>query len=108
MKKLSQREYLAIRGYKRRIKDKFKDAEVILFGSKAREGGDVYSDIDILVLLDREVDNSIEEEIFDLGFEVEMKYDVVFGVVVYPKRFWDSVGKSLPLHENIEREGVII
>ncbi|RJS73089.1 nucleotidyltransferase domain-containing protein [Methanophagales archaeon] len=108
MKKLSRREYLAIREYKRRIKDKFEDAEVVLFGSKARGEGDVYSDIDILVLLDRKVDNSVEEEIFDIGFEVELKYDVVFGVVVYTKRFWDSVGKLLPLHENIEREGVVI
>jgi len=39
------------------------------------------SDIDLLVLLRFELNNSIEEEVFDLGYEVELKYNIVLGIM---------------------------
>ncbi|KFD41465.1 hypothetical protein DK28_0208740 [Peptococcaceae bacterium SCADC1_2_3] len=108
MKLIKPEEHLAIAEFKQKIIDKFGRAEVTIFGSKARGNENVYSDIDLLVLLEGEVNNSIEEEIFDLGFEVELKYDVILGIVIYSKKFWNSSGKLLPLYNNISREGIIV
>lgn len=87
----------------------FPEAEIILYGSKARGDSDEESDIDVIVLLDRKITNSLEEEIFSLAFKVELKYDVIFGVIVYPKRFWNSeLGRAMPLHWNVEKDGIPI
>ena len=64
-----------------------------------------HSDIDVLVLLNEKTSNSIEEEIFDIGFEIEMKYGVIFGIIVYSRDFWDSLGRKIPLFRSIEKEG---
>jgi predicted nucleotidyltransferase len=93
-KNLLENEQRAIVEYKRKIGEKFGAAEVFLFGSKVRGEGDIYSDIDLLVVLDREVNNSIEEEIFDVGYEIELEYDVIFGVIVYSKEFLGVYRKS--------------
>lgn len=89
--------------------NRFPGAEIVLYGSKARGDYKELSDIDVLVLLNREVNNSMEEDIFSIAYKIELKYDVVFGIVVYSKKFWNSnFGKAMPLHWNIERDGIII
>ncbi|MCL6500903.1 MAG: nucleotidyltransferase domain-containing protein, partial [Candidatus Pacearchaeota archaeon] len=88
---------------------RFPDAEIILYGSKARGDADEESDIDILVLLERRVNNTLEEEIFSTAFKIELKYDVIFGVIVYQKQFWNSpLGEAMPLHWNVDKEGVYV
>lgn len=67
------------------------------------------SDIDILVLVPGEVNNSIEEEIFGLAYDVELEFNVIFGIVVYSKSFWNSqVASYMPLCRNIKNEGVAL
>ncbi|MBF8277216.1 MAG: glycerol kinase [Candidatus Brocadiaceae bacterium] len=41
------------------------------FHSKARGDSETFSDIDVLILLSREVNNSLEEAIFGMAYEVE-------------------------------------
>jgi len=58
-----------------------------------------------LALFPGEVDTALEEEIFDLAYEVELENDVVFGVVVQSKEFWDSERAAVtPFHQNLQRE----
>jgi uncharacterized protein len=98
----------AINELKKRVLKKLGvDAEMRLFGSVARRDYKQNSDIDVLVLVPGSVNNSLEEEIFDLAYDIELKYSVVFGIVVYQKEFWYSeLGKSMPLHKNVQRDGV--
>ncbi|MFH0924255.1 MAG: nucleotidyltransferase domain-containing protein [bacterium] len=49
---------------------KFPDTEVILFGSKARGDSEKYSDIDLLILLNRAVNTAIEEEVRELTYDI--------------------------------------
>lgn len=107
--KLKDNERKASQELKQKILERFLDAEIILYGSKARGDDEEFSDIDLLVLLNREVNNSLEEEIFSTAFEIELKYDVVFGIVVYSKKFWNSkLGKAMPLHWSIDKEGITV
>jgi len=103
---LSDIENMAVEEFKQKVINRFGDAECILFGSKARGDGDDYSDIDILILLEYEPNTSVEEEIIDIGFEVEIKYDVVLGIITHSKTFWDSRGILMPIHKEIEKDGI--
>lgn len=99
---------LALNAFRKRLAAAFgSEAEIYLFGSVARGNYDVDSDIDILVLLPFEPNNSTEEQVFDLGYEVGLEYGVVFGIVVYSKAFWGSArAKAMPLYQSVSREGV--
>jgi predicted nucleotidyltransferase len=108
VKTLSNIENKAVEEFKRKVIDRFRNAEFILFGSKARGEADEYSDIDILILLEDEPNISTEEEIIDIGFELEIKYDVVLGIITHSKTFWDSRGILMPIHKEIEKDGIQI
>jgi len=83
--------------------------ELYLFGSVARGDYEDDSDIDVLVLMPGEINNSIEEEIFDEAYEIELKYDVIFGVIACSNDFWNSErAKVMPLYLNIKKESVKI
>lgn len=83
--------------------------DVYLFGSVARGDYDDSSDIDVLVLVPFDLSNDIEERIFDLAYDIELEFGVVFGIVVYSKTFWHSqVSQGIPLFKNIRREGVAV
>jgi predicted nucleotidyltransferase len=100
----------SISALKKILQERFSsELELYLFGSVARNDYLPDSDIDILVLVPGEVDTSLEEEIFDLAYDVELGYDVVFGIVVHAKEFWAS-GKAavMPFHQNLQREAVRI
>ncbi len=72
-----------------------------LFGSMARGDSDADSDIDVFVRLDK-VDRAIEEDIFDIAFELELLHDCVIDVIV------TSEITGIPLYENIFKEGVAV
>lgn len=103
---LSDTENIAVEEFKRKVLNRFGYAEFILFGSKARGDGHDYSDIDILVLLEHEPNIVTQEEIFDIGFELEITYDVVLGIIAHSKTFWDSIGSLMPIHKEIEKDGI--
>ena len=87
----------------------FPVAEIILYGSKARGNSDKESDIDVLVILENEVDDDIREKIFSMSFKIEMKHDVIFGILLEPEDFWSSpLARSMPIHWNINKEGIAV
>jgi predicted nucleotidyltransferase len=100
----------AIKDLKQRLTGRFgSDIEAYLFGSVARGDFGPSSDIDILVLVAGEVNNSVEEEVFSLAYDMELQHNVVFGIVVYSKDFWNSrLASYMPLYKNVKREGIYV
>ena len=98
----------ALRDFKENLISAFgSETEVTLFGSTARGDYGPGSDIDVLVLLHFQPDTFTEERIFDLAYDAELRYGVVFGVIVYSRDFWNSeLARVMPLHKNIDREGI--
>lgn len=107
---LKENEKKALQEFKKKILERFPDAEIILYGSKARgDHHDEESDMDVLVLLNKEATTSLEEEIFDLAYDIELKYEVVFGILVHSKNFWSSdLANAMPIHWSIDREGITV
>ncbi len=108
-KRLKKNELRAIKELKHRIQEKVPGTRIILFGSKARGDFEEFSDIDLLILVDAKTTMAAEEEIRTIKFEAELKYDVVFGIIIRHKDFWDSaLARAMPLHWNIDKEGVAV
>jgi predicted nucleotidyltransferase len=85
------------------------DVELRIFGSVARDDYHEDSDIDVLIVLPFQVNNAIEEQVFDLAYDIELEYGLIIGTVVYSKEFWYSgQAASMPLHINIQREGLSV
>jgi predicted nucleotidyltransferase len=95
---------------KKRLQKHFgSELEFYLFGSVARNNYEPDSDIDILVLVPGKVDTSLKEDIIDLAYDVELEYDVVFGIVVRSKEFWISEkAAAMPFHQSVQKEAVRI
>jgi excisionase family DNA binding protein len=104
---LKDNEKKALLELKKILFKSFSVAEIILYGSKARGDFDEESDMDILIILKNKVDDNIREEIFSMSFKIEIKYDVIFGILVETEDFWSSpLAGAMPIHSNISREGV--
>ena len=85
------------------------NADVILYGSRARGGADKYSDYDILIIVDGPVDMALKKKIHDNVFPLELETCEVLTLIIYSKQQWDSpLYRAMPFHKNIEREGVLL
>lgn len=98
-----------LRRCKKAITDVVPDATVILYGSRARGDAGEYSDYDIMVVVNGPVDMILEKKILDNIFPLELETGAVLTYIVYNKAKWDSpLYREMPLHKNVDRDGVIL
>lgn len=90
------------------VLDLIPDAEVILFGSRAREDYHEESDWDILILINRKVTHAMKREMCDKLFYISLEYEIGINTLMLNKSDWNEKFKYYPLHVEIEREGMVI
>ena len=84
-------------------------AEVILYGSRARDDFREYSDWDFLVLVEGLVDTARTDRIRRVLFDIELDTDQIISSIIRSRQDWNSPRYSVvPLHKNVEREGIHI
>lgn len=83
-------------------------AEIILFGSRARGDERSDSDWDVLILIPGKVDLQVEQTFRHQLFNVELEYEQAISTFVYSKSDWNQKYHITPLYHNIQREGIII
>lgn len=84
-------------------------AEVILYGSRARNDFRESSDWDFLILVDGPVDTARTDRIRRVLFEIELDADQIISSIIRSRQDWNSPRYSVvPLHKNVEREGIPI
>jgi len=94
---------------KNQISRKNPDADVILFGSRARGQATDESDWDILILLNiNKVDKVLEKEYREELFDVELEIGEPISTFVYSKSDWESKFRVTPLYKNIKKEGILL
>lgn len=82
-------------------------AEIILYGSRARGDAEPNSDWDLLILVDGPVNREREKAVCDRLFEIELASDEVLCPLVYSRQDWASpLYQAMPLHQNVDRDGV--
>lgn len=80
---------------------------LVLFGSWARVDADPESDIDVMIVLDRDFEDREERErISKLDCDLSLKYDTVITPIITADEMLNDSG--LPLYRNVRREGVTI
>ena len=81
------------------------NATVILYGSEARP----HSDIDILVLLDKEkITLNGRQQITYPLYDVGMETDTIISIMVLSKRAWENEMKITLFYYNAMKEGIYL
>ena len=104
---LSPNDAAAIKAAREMLLARFPVERVILFGSKARGTEDAESDIDLLVLTSREITWREREAVVGALYDIQLRYDVLLSPLVVPTTEWEAgLYSGLPLHREIERDGI--
>lgn len=92
-----------IKQFRQAVEEKYSIIEMKLFGSFARGDYSKTSDIDLMVVLPK-VNRNIEEDLFNIAYDLELEYDCVIDVIVLPQNF----NNSIPVYQNIRKEGIAV
>ena len=83
------------------------DAQAILYGSEARGDARPDSDIDVLILVNKDnISLKEEQEIAYPLYDIEFETGVIISPRVFPKKFWNDL--TTPFYENVMKEGVVL
>ena len=77
---------------------------VALFGSKARNSSRPESDLDVLVILDRD-DRALRREILAEASHLSMQYDLLLSPRVIGRQRWERL-RDFSLYRNVTRDAL--
>ena len=82
-------------------------ASVILFGSFARGESNKHSDIDILILVDKDKVTYLDEKrIKDPLYDLEFETGKIISPVIFSRMDWEKRHFITPFYRNIKMEGI--
>lgn len=85
------------------------DARVILYGSRAREDNRPDADYDLLILLPDAASEADKQAIDEGLYALELETGAVVSTLVFPQGIWSTpLYRAMPLHEAVDREGVLL
>ena len=105
---LTVKERQAIGTFLDRLRKRFPGQvlQVILFGSRARGDSHLWSDIDILIILEEE-SWALRQDISTIAADVSLEYDVLIGPRVIGQERWEHMKQHrFSLYQNVVTEGI--
>ncbi len=91
---------------KKRVMQVEPDAKVILYGSYARGDANKESDIDLLILVDKEKITYLDQvRITDPLYSFGLQTMKIISALVQTKNNWEEKYYYTPLYHNIKKEG---
>lgn len=85
-------------------------SKIIHYGSYARGDYNSSSDVDVMILVkmsDNEI-KKIENQVYDLAFDIEMDTGVDISPIIKNEEQYEYWLDTLPFYKNIHEEGVIV
>ena len=105
---MQKRDYEIARKLKEKLSELIPLVDFRVFGSRAREDADEYSDMDIFIVIEL-VNNEQKDIISDLTWEVGFEHFMVISQLVFTKdEIENSPLKASPIIKNILAEGIRI
>ncbi len=84
-------------------------SKIILFGSRCRGDDNVFSDWDILVIVNKNLEENEKIEIHNRFYEIELKTGEILNSIIHTTREWNSpLMQSTPFFKNVQKEGICI
>jgi uncharacterized protein len=105
---LSKTDYEAVVEFKKKLTGNLGDSlmELKVFGSKVNKQDSIYSDLDIIIILNQ-VDNQHKDIVFDAAVDVNLKYDVVISPIVYSyAEYNNDLFKETCFYKATQNEGI--
>jgi predicted nucleotidyltransferase len=98
-----------LRLIKKSVKSTEPNAIVILYGSYARGDYKEDSDLDLLVLIDKdEITRSDQKRIKYPLFDIEFDTGTIISALIFSKKDWEMNHMITPFYENVVSEGRIL
>jgi len=103
---MSKKDRKILKKFKARVHERFSDARIWAFGSRARGGATWESDFDLFIVLSK-VDQKTDRWIRDISWEVGFENDRVITTVLLDKdQFEQGPMSESTIVANILREGI--
>jgi predicted nucleotidyltransferase len=88
------------KGYNNSVK------EIILFGSQATGKSNEDSDYDILIVLDKEYDARDENKIYDLCYDLDLKYNIIIDAHIIALSDLNTLRGKQPIYTTALKTGL--
>lgn len=81
-------------------------AEIILFGSEARGTAGKNSDIDLLIILEKQPSYQRQDELYKPIYKLELKYEKVISPFFIGKEEWEEESRKSPFYYEVQEDGI--
>ncbi|MCI5530418.1 MAG: nucleotidyltransferase domain-containing protein [Blautia sp.] len=81
---------------------------IILYGSVARNEAGPESDIDIAIIMKKDMDEDRKDRFISWSADMDIRYDRVFSIVDIREDNMKKWGNVLPFYRNVQEEGVVL
>jgi predicted nucleotidyltransferase len=100
---------MIIQSLKSAIREVVPDATIILYGSEARGEARPDSDIDLLILVDK--DSLTLQEELDITapiYDIEMETGIDVSSIIMPRKKWEGRPFKTPFYINVMNDGIVL
>jgi uncharacterized protein len=99
---------IILKDLKDNLRKKFQHSvkNVILFGSHAKGTANENSDFDILILLDKDYSGWDENNILDICYEIDLKYNIIIDAHLLSLKELSTIRGKQPIFMNAINSGI--
>lgn len=92
---------------KRAVLSVDKNADILLFGSRARGDFNGDSDWDVLVLTNEQVNDDFHSKLFSALLPIQIKHEIIISPIIRTRIVWNH-SMHTDLYINIHQEGIVL
>lgn len=103
---MTEKERKIVLRFRSALEARLRVSDVIVFGSRARGDAEEYSDLDVVVVLDEELNDAVRDYASDCAWHAGFEVGIVVVPIVFSRQEWQvgPVRNSL-LARAVEAEG---
>jgi predicted nucleotidyltransferase len=84
-------------------------ATIVLYGSYARGDNKINSDIDVLILIDKDKITSADaRRVAYPLYDIEFETGKIISPLILSRKSWETKHRITPFYKNVQKEGVVL